>query len=108
MVSYGEFFFCGKLPIAINAFYAGMPRDAAGIAAILGEDKSARVFDNAQFPEIIMYTFEIPSSLVKPAAGLVNRAGGILGLYQPGNSVGVELPPAFVKRNPCSDGRDII
>ena len=24
LVSYGEFFFCGKLPIAINAFYAGM------------------------------------------------------------------------------------
>ena len=47
MKGYGEFFSGGKLPIAVNAFYAGMSWDAAGIAAVFGEDESAGVFDNA-------------------------------------------------------------
>ncbi len=85
-----------------------MAFDAAGIAAVFGEDKGPVVFDHIQFAEIVMNAFKISAALVEPAACLVNGAGFVLFADKLCNAAGIELSPAFVEGNPNGDGGDII
>ena len=55
-----------------------------------------------------MNAFEIAAALVKPAAGLVDKPGGIFFPDKAGDPVGVELPPAFVEGDPYGDGGNVI
>jgi len=86
-----------------------MSVDVAGVATIFRDDESTfPVQLHLQRTEIIMNTAEIPAFLVEPAAGMVYRTGGVFFCHHFRNACGIKLSPAFIKRYPHSDGRDIV
>ena len=85
-----------------------MIRDLAIDASILGDHKGSLVFLNYQRTEVIVHAAHIASSLIEPAAGMVDRSCGIgfsNDLFDPER---VKLSPALIKRNPESDARIVI
>ena len=81
----------------------------AGIAPVFGDGEGTfPVAFHLEGPEIIVDTLKIPTSLVEPATGVVDGAGGVFLSDQSGDPGGVKLSPALIEGYPYSQGRHIV
>ena len=63
---------------------------------------------NLERTEIIVDASEVASLLVKPSAGMVDRAGGVQFLDTFGNTQRVKLSPALVEKGPYGNGGNAV